>query len=440
MRIFYFILKIILQYSLRIYYRPIVFNNAPKRFFGRTIFVSNHVSSFMDPLVVAVLQNPIVFFMTRSDVFTPVTRPILWSAQMLPIYREHDGEDTKGKNQEVFKKCNQVLKYGRNLLVFGEGFTDDVFIRRLKPIKKGTAKIGFGALESMNWKKKIYIQAIGINYTEPSVLGSSILISNSNKFCLNDYKEQYLENPAKTINDVTKRIEELIKEQITHVENKNWLTFHEHISRLLSNGLHHQDFNPKKSLKTRWKNSRKLALWMNEQNLDENQELTSLKDELDTYFRLLKKTKVEERHVAEMTEKQKLSTKTQLLKMLLYAPFVPIGLIHFFFLYRFIKNFVEKKFRRKVFWSSVKMVMGLILMGILMIPIVMIYHHTFIHDFWVSLLVYLFLPFFGLYTYQWFKAYKEYKIRKYWSKKTLSSFVEKRKVLLSKIQVLIPKL
>ena len=153
MRFFYLILKIVLQYSLRIYYPRQKIVNRQRNFFGRTIYVSNHAASFMDPLVIGGLQRPIIFFMTRSDVFTPVMRPILWLAHMLPIYRQHDGEDTKAKNDETFTKCTRVLSFGRNLLIFGEGFTDDVFVRRLKPVKKGAARIGFGTLEAMNWEK-----------------------------------------------------------------------------------------------------------------------------------------------------------------------------------------------------------------------------------------------------------------------------------------------
>lgn len=117
MRFFYFMLKITLPYTTRMYYPRQKIINEPKERFGRTIYVSNHTASFMDPLVVAGLRRPIVFFMTRSDVFTPVTKPILWAAHMLPIYREHDGEDTKGKNAEVFRKCAKVLSFGRNLLI-----------------------------------------------------------------------------------------------------------------------------------------------------------------------------------------------------------------------------------------------------------------------------------------------------------------------------------
>ncbi len=122
MRLLYFVLYIILKYPLRIFYPRVHSVNSPKNFFGRTIYVSNHAASFMDPLVIASFRNPIVFFLTRSDVFTPISKPILWAAHMLPIYRQHDGVDTKDENQKTFESCAKILNFGRNLLIFGEGF------------------------------------------------------------------------------------------------------------------------------------------------------------------------------------------------------------------------------------------------------------------------------------------------------------------------------
>ncbi|MEZ4889087.1 MAG: hypothetical protein R2779_00585 [Crocinitomicaceae bacterium] len=61
MRFFYLMLKITLQYTLRIFYPRMKMINSPKEFYGRTIYVSNHAASFMDPLVVAALRRPIVF-------------------------------------------------------------------------------------------------------------------------------------------------------------------------------------------------------------------------------------------------------------------------------------------------------------------------------------------------------------------------------------------
>mgnify|MGYP000029100951 CR=1 FL=1 len=84
--------------------------------------------------------------------------------------------NTKEKNNEVFIKCTETLLRNRSLLIFGEGVTDDKFIRRLKSIKKGALRIGFTTLEACNWKEKVYVAAIGCNYSNPSRFGSDLLI------------------------------------------------------------------------------------------------------------------------------------------------------------------------------------------------------------------------------------------------------------------------
>jgi len=173
MRPLYFIFWFALGFSFRLFFRRVKQVRPSNKRFGRTIFVSNHPSAFLDPLVISCLRKPVVFFMTRSDVFNRFTRPIFWLAHMLPIYRQQDGGNSQEKNKAVFKKATQALARNRNLLLFGEGITDDVFERRLKPIKKGAIRIGFTALEDLDWSVQIEVQGLGINYTDPGVLRSA---------------------------------------------------------------------------------------------------------------------------------------------------------------------------------------------------------------------------------------------------------------------------
>jgi hypothetical protein len=423
---------------MRLYFSSIRLVRPPKRFFGRTIYVSNHASSFFDPLVIGVLQRPIVFFMTRSDVFKPVIRPITWAVHMLPIYREQDNDDTKGKNEAVFKKCNRILSHGRNLLVFGEGFTDDIFIRRLKPVKKGAARIGFGALEALNWEKKIYMAAIGVNYGDPNHFGSELVIANSERFCLNDYRESYLENPARAINEVTKRVEKLMQEQLTHVADKDWVFFHEHICRLRRNGINPVDSDRKIPLLKRWDNSRRLALWMNEQKLSENETLVQLKADTDTYFKLLKRMRTEEKFVYEQARQGKLKTSGEMLFLLFTAIFVPLGLLHFWPPYTFVKRFTEKSFKRRVFWSSVKVMLGSLAMTLWNVLLVWLLNIFLVHNGLVSLAYFLVLPLIGLITYHWFRKLKDYRTKQALQKTDLASLVKKRAELIGRINELIP--
>ena len=438
MRFFYFMLFLTLKYTFRVYYRQRKSINSPEEYLGSTIYVSNHAASFMDPLVVASLRKPIVFFMTRSDVFTKLTRPILWAAHMLPIYRQHDGVDTKDENNKVFDTCAKILSYGRNLLIFGEGFTDDVFIRRLKPVKKGAIRIGFTTLEKINWKKKIYIAAVGCNYTDPNLMRSDILVSTSNKICLNDYKEQYHENPNKVINELTKLIEKLMQEQITHIEDKNWANFHENVMKLTRKGMNAVHFDPSISLINRYHYSQKLANWLNGLNEKEFDQIQLLKDEMEQYFSSLSKIKVNENYVYELATTSKLNRLKELFTLILFAPTAILGLIHCGLPYVLIKRFVEKSFKRKVFWGSVKLLLGMIIMGLINIPIIFIFYHFIYPNYGVAFGYYLLIGIFGLSTYLWWENYIRFKEKGSVSKMNLTNMLLKRKELIDKIHSEIP--
>lgn len=438
MRFFYLLLKITLGYSFFVFFKRVKTIRSPKTFFGSTIYVSNHPASFMDPLVIAVKRNPIVFFMTRSDVFTPITKPLLWMVHMIPIYRQHDGGDTKDLNKDSFKAATKVLASGRNLLIFGEGFTDDVFIRRLKPVKKGAARIGFSTLETLKWKKKIYIAAVGNNYTQPNTMRSELLIATSKRVCLNDYHQEYLENPNKVINDVTRLVESMMKEEITHVENVELCEFHEQIMMITRKGMNHSSKNESHSLQQRWKYSQHLANWLNEQT-ELSEELTALKEQLAHYFKLTKKLKLRDELVFQKSyQKGTISRWHEMFKLIVLAPFMILGFIHCAPIYFPVKRYVEKAFRRKVFWGSTKLVLAMIAMGLINIPFIFLFH-SFIYDSWILALIYYWMiGVFGLCAYEWFLALKSFKEKGLVNKANTSSIEEKRKELLKEIHHLIP--
>ena len=438
MRFLYFFLFFSLRLSNRLYFRKRATHNSPRGFLGRTIYVSNHAASFMDPLLVASFRNPIVFFMTRSDIFKPLLKPILWASHMLPIYRQHDGDDTKGKNEEVFKKCSKILFNGRNLLIFGEGFTDDVFIRRLKPVKKGAVRIGFITLEEMNWKKKVYIAAVGCNYTDPNFMRSDVLISTSDKICLNDYKIDFESNPNKVINDLTKLMESKMRLQITHVDDKNWAPFHENVMQLTRKGMNSENYDPKLSLKSRWHYSQNLANWMNEKNLEETEELVGLKEEMDSYFKLLKRFKLKEKYVFEF-QTLKGSRIKELSYMILMFPFAIIGLFHCFIPYILIKRFTEKTFKRRVFWGSVKMLLGKASIGLFNLPFIFIFYNFIYPSYLVAFAYYLFvIPSCGLIAYLYNRFLVDFRTKGIIQKMDISKIIEKRKALVEKIKHIIP--
>ena len=400
MRLLYLIFNLFLNYSLRLYFRNIRLVNATKNKFSRTIFVSNHPSAFMDPLIVSVLRRPIVFFMTRSDVFSKWSTPFLSSAHMIPIYRQHDGGNAVEKNKETFRKATEILEGNRSLLIFGEGLTDDVFERRLKPLKKGALRIGFTALEATNWEKEIRIVAVGCNYSNPTVMRSDILMAESEPIILNDYKASYLENPSKTINELNRVLEANLTGVITNIELDSDFEFHEQVMMLTRSGMSPVCYDRQIPLEKRWRYSQELAKFINQFQGAYPVELRNLAEDLKNYFVKLKQQKLSEEVLyRRMYNKQFL----RFLQLVVLSPIALLGFIHAYTPYILIKRFVEKSFKRKVFWCSVKMVMTMVFMQLFNLPLLFILPGVFALGFWPVFAYYLSIGVIGLIWYNWRK-------------------------------------
>jgi len=354
MRILYLLLYLLLNVGLRIFFKRVKTVNS-KKGVGRTIFVCNHPAAFMDPLVVALYGGNVVHFMARADVFKPFLKPFFWAAHMLPIYRQLDGGDTQEKNKKVFVKTSEILRNNKNILIFGEGFTDEAFIRRLKPIKKGAFRIGFSALEAMNWEHKVFVNGLGCNYSSPNMARSELLISIGTPICLNDYRNDYEENPSRTIAVLTKILELDIINQITHVENVDYLE--------------------------------------------------SLKIELKAYFSLLDSMGISENERF-LHENNAWKISLRCLKMLLMLPIALLGFVHGGLLYLLVKSFVEKKFKRPVFWGSTKLLLLLAFVGLCNIPVIFLIANYFSclgsgSAYLIGISYYLFIWLYGLIAYIW---------------------------------------
>ncbi len=438
MRPFYLLLKISLNISFRLFYKRFIILNKHKELFGSTIYVSNHPNSFMDPILIGAVNRPIVHFMTRSDVFVWWLKPVLWSSHMLPIYRQQDGKDTKGKNTDVFNTVNSSLRKGRNILIFGEGFTDDTPIRGLKPVKKGPIRMGFGAREAINWSKKIYISGIGITYTDRNTINSEFVLDNGPKICLNDYKESYLANPSRVINEVTRIVEKNMQECIVYVAEPARYSLLEGIMQITRKGINHANHDEHISLLKRWEYAKKLANWINQNVTNESTEILALQKDLDAYFNLERRMKIEDRFVVAKKNPELVSTLNNWLYLILMWPFAIAGFIHGFIPYIIAKKVTEKIMKRKVFWGSVKMMMAKILGSLYNIPIIVLITKWYLPHWSLGVLYYFLTPVLWRLSYEYAHQFKEMRLKQKMKSVDLSKFEEKRAELEERIKRLVP--
>ncbi|UKN03061.1 hypothetical protein K6119_05990 [Paracrocinitomix mangrovi] len=386
-----------------------------------------------------------MFFMTRSDVFKPWLKPITWSSQMVPIYRaEQDGGGTYDKNQEIFVEVQKVLKQRKNLIMFGEGLTYDTFMRSLKPLRKGPARIAINTMESTNWEIDLKIRAVGINYANPGTFRADVVVKFGDPILLKDLKPMYDENPNKVMTHIIRTMQNELEKNTVFLADKKKLDFFEHLLILSRKGMNDKHYDPKIPVIEKFEYSQKLGQRINNEYQGEETQWEELKSSTDNYFKKLEENKVDESFVYQF---QKNNNKKSLFKnwlfLLLTFPIFILGAIHSAIPYFAVKKLVEKMFKRPVFWSGVKAVLGGLFWLIYTLPIfwlfdAFLYPALGISDFWIGFIIswiyFWTIPavtfIFWHYWIQMFKQTLEFGKQ---SDTTLSTLVKERKSLLAQM-------
>ena len=197
-------------------------------------------------------------------------------------------------------------------------------------------------------------------------------------------------------------------------------------------------FDPNLSLTQRWKYSQNLAHWLNKQNVEDDEKLSTLKKDISSYFTLLKRMKLKDDNVYWKQTHPEGGRAKELMMMILLFPLGILGLIHCGPLYFLVKRFAEKSFKRNVFWASVKVILGKIGMGLINIPVIFLFYH-FVYESWgLAILYYALIGIFGLAAYEWFLNLKSFKTKGEVNKANLEKFIEKRKELIRRVEEVLP--
>jgi len=186
---------------------------------GPVIIAANHPTAFIEPCVLASFQKRPLHFLVRGDFFRKkIFSYLLRVLHMIPIYRMKDGGYKNIKNNfSSFERCFEALKEGKVLMILAEGFC--VHEKRLRPIRKGTARIAFGAYEKTGITN-IPIVPVGVNYTNSDAYRSDLMIHFGKPLSLSDYIEDYEIDKPEGIRKLTQAIEDALKKGVIHINNK----------------------------------------------------------------------------------------------------------------------------------------------------------------------------------------------------------------------------
>jgi 1-acyl-sn-glycerol-3-phosphate acyltransferase len=214
----YALLKVIVGFTLRIFYRKIYINGTEFIKDGRPqLIASNHPNGFMEPLVMACFFDKPLHFLVRGDVFDKKwLKPLLVATNQIPIFRFRDGFSKLRENSATMDESTKVLLANNTLLIYAEGSTSGQ--RTLRPLQKGLARIAFTVLEA-DHDTKLEILPAGVFFTHPTQFGEEVHLSIGQPIRVQDYKDLYEADPKSAYAKILQDIYDAMLNHVVHLDD-----------------------------------------------------------------------------------------------------------------------------------------------------------------------------------------------------------------------------
>ncbi len=282
----YAFIRIFLNASMSFSYRNIIITGYDKiKNRKPVLFVSNHQNTFMDGLVlVKVAKNINPNILVRADIFKSK-----WAAlaldiiHLIPIYRKKDNMGSVAQNNEIFKKCIDLFKRGKTLLIFPEG--NHAIKRFLRPMQKGPARIAFQAEEENNFQLGLNVAPFGLHYESHPKRWHDLHVHFGEVFQVNDFKNIYKENPIKAQKQFSDKIKKGISGEMLDIKWHSEYDFMEEVRLLIKPYALDWADNKKSIVHAENEMLNKISKVLKE---DETK-TEALKNETHTYFKEVKK-------------------------------------------------------------------------------------------------------------------------------------------------------
>lgn len=278
----YRIIKPFAHIALRTFYRKIYITgpeNYPQD--KPVILALNHPTAFVEPCILATLLDDELHFLVRGDFFqNPTYNKILRSFGCLPVYRLKDGGFQNIKNNySTFDQTFKTLGEGNPIVILAEGTT--VHEKRLRPLKKGTARLALGTMEEFGPEKDVHILPIGVNYTYADRFRSEVMFEVDRAIRVADYWADYQANKASAIKDLTDELTKRLEAKVIIIEKEEDETFTEQ-QFILSRNAKPRPIMPIVSKRGgRFKTEKRISETINRMS---DSEKTVLKEKTEEYF------------------------------------------------------------------------------------------------------------------------------------------------------------
>ena len=211
----YRLVRPVARYVLGYYFRNIDVSgleNIPRD--APVILAANHPTAFIEPCLLACFQTRSLHFLARGDLFkTKVATFLLRALNILPVFRIQDGGYGKlTENYTTFEECAGVLQRSGALMVLAEGRC--IHEKRLRPLRKGTARIALSTLAGPSAPEEIYIVPVGVNFVAAERVRTTVMIRCGEPILTSDLLPIYRENEAKGITAFTAALADRLTELV----------------------------------------------------------------------------------------------------------------------------------------------------------------------------------------------------------------------------------
>lgn len=315
----YRIVKWIIRLTLNSYFRRIVikgYENVPIK--GATIFVANHPSAFMDPMVVAAIIKRPLHFMAAAEFFGKGLKSWVYSnyLNMIPVYRPSTLPNETHNNDTIFLKCFELLGDGGALLVFPEG--NSVTEKRIRKLKTGVARMALGTRENSSSKVEVNVIPVGLNYNNPHRFQSDLFINIGKPLSTKDFSSDKSE-----VVRFTEELEVRLKGIILHVQYEELDSVVKKVEFLLTRKFQESDSSPSQR-ESKFIFQKKVIESL--QKLSEHQphEIVKLERKLNDYLAKLKKFEIADRSIADLSI---LISTREFLRLIFALPIFLIGFV-----------------------------------------------------------------------------------------------------------------
>lgn len=365
----YTFFKIIFKLGLRGYFKKVKVSgleNIPAA--GPMLFVANHPSTLMDPIVVGAIVPPALHFLAASEYMgNKFTQRLLGNLfNMIPVYRKTTTPSKTGNNMAIFERCFEHFKKDGSILIFPEG--NSVTENRLRPLKTGAARLAYGAIEHIAEDKNVAIVPVGLNYTDPHLFQSQLFVKIGQPI----YPDKTQDTSAKEpIVALTQQIEDALKANLIHIETDEIDDLYE---KLVSLTQHQYMYNhgKKPSAEYRFELNKEIQEGLNFFLKNNPKVVHKMHQEIDDYLDRAQFYRVSDATIAQAMDRVPLS---DYIKIILGLPIFIIGFVAnalpyylTVFLYRKIK--VDEAFK-----GSIGLTAGVILYLLYYVGIAVAFHN-----------------------------------------------------------------